>query len=84
MRPCTGMLVVQEDGTPVICSEEVDGGSCVERTYERHRVFLSAQLSSVVAQPQEVISAVPTDHEDPAHEEGNGRIGAQERETDPR
>jgi hypothetical protein len=84
MRPCTGMLVVQEDGTPVICSEEVDGGSCSERTYERHRVFLSPQLSSALTQPQELTSTVATDHQDPAHEEGNGRVGAQEREARPR
>jgi len=39
MQPCTGTLVVHRDGTPALCSEELRGGECPGRGYERHRAF---------------------------------------------
>jgi hypothetical protein len=46
MQPCTGTLVVHEDGTPALCSEELRGGRCPDHGYERHRAFEPCRLTS--------------------------------------
>lgn len=45
MNVCRGSLVLHKDGTPVLCSEELAGRSCIELSYERHRIFRSCGLT---------------------------------------
>ncbi len=41
MKLCGGTLIVDDEGTPVVCSQEGSEG-CSDHSYERHRVFLAA------------------------------------------
>ena len=45
MSVCKGSLILHKDGTPVFCSEQLAGRSCVELSYERHRIFRSCGLT---------------------------------------
>jgi hypothetical protein len=45
MSVCKGSLILHKDGTPVFCSEQLAGRSCVDLSYERHRIFRSCGLT---------------------------------------
>lgn len=54
MKLCGGTLIVDDEGTPVVCSQDESEG-CSDHAYERHRVFLAAGLSD--AREKEVASS---------------------------
>ena len=45
MAGCRGTLVVHQDGTPIWCSEELDGNTCTGDVLERHRALISCRLA---------------------------------------
>jgi hypothetical protein len=45
MSVCKGSLILHKDGTPVFCSEQLAGRSCVDLSYEGHRIFRSCGLT---------------------------------------
>lgn len=47
MKLCGGTLVVDDDGTPVLCSHDTGSEGCSDHAFERHRVFLAAALGGV-------------------------------------
>jgi hypothetical protein len=52
MSVCKGSLILHRDGTPVLCTEELAGRSCVDLTYEHHRIFRSCSLTFLRGCPQ--------------------------------
>ena len=45
MAGCQGTLVVHEDGTPIWCSEELDGNTCTDDAFDRHRAFITCRVA---------------------------------------
>jgi hypothetical protein len=45
MAGCQGTLVVHEDGTPIWCSEELDGNTCTDDAVDRHRALISCRVA---------------------------------------
>jgi hypothetical protein len=52
MSVCKGSLILHTDGTPVLCTEELEGRSCGDLTYERHRIFRSCGLTFLRGCPE--------------------------------
>ena len=60
-RACKGILMRHEDGTPMWCSEEMEGRVCGDYDSHRHRLFETCRVAFVhgCAKCEEVPQAFP-------------------------